>query len=145
LRTPIKLKPFLSTAAATIDLVDFGNEYFLLPKAPTSQTYKQTLSIIPADESELYCENHDGQFFRLEGSSYDVGVKHTFYKDDLRIAKHLFNFEIDIPALSGILVVARFKGRLRRGKFSTVLKNEGMWKYCPGGERGDLHVELTVK
>ena len=143
-RVPIKLKPFLDEVAATIDLVDMGNEF---PPAPNSpERYKQHLSLIPQDEAQLYGENHDGQFFRYQDSLYHVAVRHTVYKDDPRIQKQLFSFEIDIPALSGISVTARFKGILRRGAHNTVLKGQGMCgDYGNGFRRGHLYVELTVK
>lgn len=76
---------------------------------------------------------------------YDVEVHHTVYKDDLRIQKRLFSFELDIPALSGQSIVAKFKGRFKRGRFSAMLKGEGMWKYYEGGKRGDLYVKMVVK
>ena len=139
----VKLKPFLADVAATIDLDDAGNEY---PRSHhTVPLYKQRLSILPVDESQSFGENYDGQFFPHKDSIYDVKVHHAVYKDDLRIQKHLFSFEIDIPALGGHSIVARFKGRFKRGRFSAVLKGEGMWKYYEGGERGDLHVEMVVK
>jgi DnaJ-class molecular chaperone len=143
IRIPVKLKPFLSDVAATIDLIDMGNEYPV--DIPSTKRYKQRLSIIPVDESQIYGENYDGQFFRHQGSLYDVEVKHTIYKDDLRIDKHLWSFEILIPTLNGMTVVARFKGRLKRGRHTTVLKGQGMWKHYEGGQRGDLYVEATVK
>jgi hypothetical protein len=142
-RIRVKLKPFLADVAATIDLNDTGNEY--PPSHHTLPTYKQRLSILPVDESQYFGDNYDGQFFPHYDSNYDVEVHHTVYKDDLRIQRHLFSFEIDIPALSGQSVVAKFKGRLKRGRFSAVLKGEGMWKYYEGGERGDLYVKMVVK
>jgi hypothetical protein len=144
IRTPIKLKPFVSDVSATIDLIDMGNEY-PPTSSSTSQQYKQQISIIPIDESELIGETYDGKFSRDRGSLYDVSVHHTVYKDDLRIDKKIWSFEFDIPALDGTSVTAKFKGRLRKGTFTTILKGQGMWKYYPGGERGDLFVELTVK
>jgi len=141
-RRKIKLKPYVSDVAATIDLEDVGNEF---PPTPHSQTsYKQRLSITPIDESVLYGENYDGQFFR-EGSAYDVVVQHTIQKRDLRVRKGLWWFELDIPALNGMMVIARFKGRLRKGQHKAVLKGQGMWKYYEGGERGDLVVRMIVK
>jgi hypothetical protein len=142
-RIRVKLKPFLADVAATIDLNDSGNEY--PPSHHTLPTYKQRLSILPVDESQYFGDNYDGQFFPHYDSIYDVEVHHTVYKDDLRIQRHLFSFEIDIPALSGQSVVAKFKGRLRRGRFSAILKGEGMWKFYEGGERGDLYVKMVVK
>lgn len=146
LRKPIKLKPFLSDVAGKIDLIDMGNEF---PPPPSTsliaKRYKQEISIIPIDESELFGENYDGQFFRHEGSLYNVAVQHTISKDDSRIVKKMWSFEIDIPSLNGWAVFARFKGRLRTGRFTTVLKGQGMWKYYEGGERGDLYVQLIVK
>jgi DnaJ-class molecular chaperone len=120
-----------------------GNEYPV--DIPSTKPYRQRLSIIPVDESQIYGENYDGQFFRHQGSLYDVEVKHTIYKDDLRIDKHLWSFEILIPTLDGMTVVARFKGRLKRGKHTAVLKGQGMWKHYEGGQRGDLYVVATVK
>jgi hypothetical protein len=143
LRIPIKLKPFLSDVAATIDLEEIGNEY--PPDISPLRRYRQRLSIIPVDESQLFGDNYEGQFIPYNGSVYDVAVNHTVYKDDLRIVKRLWSFEINIPALSGLSVTARFKGRLKRGRFTTVLKGEGMWKHYEGGARGDLYVELIVK
>jgi hypothetical protein len=140
-RVPIKLKPFLDNVDAMIGLADMGNEF--PPDPDSQQRYTQQLSLVPQDEAQLYGENHDGQFFRYRGSQYHVGVRHTVYKDDLRIQKHLFSFEIDIPALNGMSVTARFKGRLRRGVHNTVLKAEGMRERCRG--YGNLYVELTVK
>lgn len=66
-------------------------------------------------------------------------------KDDLRVSKKMFNFELDVPSLSGMSVTARFKGRFKRGEHTTVVKGQGMWKGFVGGERGDLYVSLTVK
>jgi len=143
LRTKLKLKPFLADVAATIDLNDTGNEY--PPSHHSLPSYKQRLSILPVDESQFFGDNYDGQFFPHNDSIYDVEVHHTIYKDDLRIQKHLFSFEVDIPALSGQSVVAKFKGRLKRGRFNAVLKGEGMWKYYEGGKRGDLYVKMVVK
>ena len=143
-RKRIQLKPFLDTAAATIDLADMGNE-FPFPSTSSSKHPRQRLSIVPKDEAELFGENYEGQFFRREGSSYDVAVQHTVYKDDLRIRKKLWSFELDIPSLNVISVSARFRGRLKRGRFTTVLKGQGLWKFHQGGERGDLFVELLVK
>jgi len=142
-RRRVKLKPFLADVAATIDLNDTGNEY--PPSHPALSKYKQRLSILPVDESQSYGDNYDGQFFSHNDSMYDVEVHHTVYKDDLRIQKHLFSFEIDIPALNGQSVLAKFKGRLKRGKFSAVLKGEGMWKFYEGGPRGDLYVKMVIK
>ena len=123
-----------------------GNEFPIPPNSlPSTPRYKQLLSIIPADESQLYGDNVDGQFFRRSQDSADVGVQHTFYKDDLRIVKKLWSFELDIPALNGFSVVTKFNGRLRRGRFHTVLRGQGMWKWQQGGKRGDLYVELIVK
>jgi len=145
IRKSIQLKPFLADVSATIDLIDIGNEFPPTSSSPSSTRYKQQVSIIPVDESELYGENYDGQFYRHKGSLYDVAVRLTVYKDDLRITKRLFSFEFDIPALNGISVVAKFKRRLRRGRFIIVLKGQGMWRYHQGGQRGDLYVELNVK
>lgn len=143
IRTRIKLKPFLADVLGRIDLPDMGNEF--PPEGPGTQRSKQRLSIIPVDESQMFGENYDGQFFRHNGSYYDVQVQHTVYKDDLRIDKHFFSFELLIPSLNGTSVVARFRGRLKRGQFTTVLRQQGMWGYYEGGPRGDLYVELTVK
>lgn len=145
IRKSIQLRPFLADVSATIDLIDMGNEFPPTSSSHSSKRYKQQVSIIPIDESELSGERDDGQFYRHEGSLYDVGVRHTVYKDDLRITKRFFSFEFDIPALNGMSVVAKCKGRLRRGKFTTVLKGQGMWRYHQGGPRGDLYVELNVK
>lgn len=144
LRLPIKLKPFLSDVAATIDLMDSGNEYLLSSDALSLKRYKQRLSLVPVDDSELYGDHHEGQFFRHGESLYDVAVQHTIYKDDLRIQKKMWSFEIDIPTLNGTSVATKFKGRLRRRRYSTVLKGEGMWKYYEGGPRGNLYVTMNV-
>jgi hypothetical protein len=141
IRRTIKLKPFVSDVAATIDLDDIGNEF--PPTSHSQSSYKQRLSITPVDESALYGENYDGQFFR-DGSQYNVAVHHTIDKNNLRLRKGLWWFELDIPALNGQMVIARFRGRLRKGRFTAVLKGEGMWKYYEGGERGDLHVRMDV-
>jgi len=66
-------------------------------------------------------------------------------KDDLRITKKMFYFELDVPSLAGMSVTARFKGRLKRGGHATVVKGQGMWKTFVGGQRGDLFVQLMVK
>ena len=143
-RIPIQLKPFLDTPAATIDLADMGNE-FPFPSTSSSKRYKQRLTIFPKDEAELFGDNYEGQFFRHQGSFYDVTVQHIVYKDDLRIQKKLWSFELDIPSLNLMSVSARFKGRLKRGRFTTVLKGQGLWKFHEGGERGDLFVKLLIK
>ena len=93
-----------------------------------SNRCKQRLSIVPKDEAELFGDNYDGQFFRHEGSFYDVEVQHTVYKDDLRIHKKFWSFEFDIPSLNLMSVSARFRGRLKRGRFTTMLKGQGLWK-----------------
>lgn len=148
IRRRIKLKPFLSdvvgqSSSATIDLEDMGNEF---PPTTDSSTKscKQYLSITPVDESILFGENYDGQFFRANGSACDVTVHHTISKSDQNVRKGLWWFELDIPALSGRMVIARFKGRLRKGRFTAVLRGEGMWKWYEGGERGDLLVRMDV-
>jgi hypothetical protein len=143
-RKKIQLKPFIDTAAATIDLAEMGNE---LPFSAMSSSNrcKQRLSLVPKDEAELFGDNYDGQFFRREGSFCDVKVQLTVYKDDLRIKKKLCSFEFDIPSLNLMSVSARFRGRLKRGHFTTVLKGQGLWKSQQGGDRGDLFVELLVK
>lgn len=143
-RVPVKLKPFLSPAAATIDLYDEGNEF-----PPTMGTflirgYQQQLSLIPTDESQLFGDNYEGQFVPHGESTYDVDVRHSVYKDDSRILKKMFSFEVDIPSLMGTTVSARFKKRCKRGTFETVLKGQGMWMHNPGGQRGDLYVTMTI-
>ena len=141
-RKSIKLKPFLDIKAGILDLADMGNEF------PLSSIYrgnKQHLSLIPKDEAELFGDNYEGQFFRHEGSYFDVAVQHSVYKDDLRIQKRWFSFKLSIPALNGMSISAKFKGRLRRGRFKAVLKGQGLWKTREDGERGDLFVELIVK
>ena len=143
-RTHIQLKPFLDRAAAIINLPDMGNE-FPFPSISSSKRYKQRLSIVPKDEAELFGDNYEGQFFRHEGSFHDVAVQYTVYKDDLRIRKKLWSFELDLPSLNLMSVSARFRGRLKRGRFTTVLKGQGLWLFHEGGERGDLFVELLVK
>ena len=144
-RMPIKLKPYLSEVAATLDLFEAGNEDPYMSSPRGSRKYRQHVLIVPVDEAELYGDNYDGQFFSRSNSKYDVEVHHTKYKDDLTIRKRLWSFEIDIPALNGTSVVAQFKGRLRRGRFRAILKGQGMWRYREGGARGDLHVRLTIK
>src|SRR5271169_6434011 len=67
IRKSIQLKPFLADVSATIDLIDMGNEFPPTSSSPSSK-YKQQVSIIPIDESELNGEKDDGQFYRHEGS-----------------------------------------------------------------------------
>lgn len=145
---PIKLKPFVSPIAATIDLYDEGNESPPLPSppgAPLLRGYQQRLSLVPTDESQLFGENYEGQFSPHRGSTYDVEVRHSVYKDDSRIVKKMFSFEVDVPALGGTNVTARFKKRLRRGTYATVVRGQGMWIHNYGGQRGDLYVDMNVK
>ena len=145
-RVRTKLKPFLSPAPATIDLYGEGNEF---PPALNGTSlvlgYKQQLSLIPTDESQLFGENYEGQFVPHGDSTYDVDVQHSVYKDDLRIVKRMFSFEVDIPTLAGNVVAARFRKRCKRGTFKTVVRGQGMWLPIPGGRRGDLYVTMTVK
>lgn len=143
LRTKITLRPYIIAVLSTIDLDSHGNEYPRFSGQVGSAA--QRLSIIPTDESELYGESYEGQFVRHNGSEHDVAINLTVMKDDLRITKKLFNFELDVPSLSGMSVTARFKGRLKRGSYATVVKGQGMWKVYVGGDRGDLHVSLMVK
>ena len=142
---PVRLKPYLSEVAATIDLFETGNEDPSMSSAQASRSYRQHILIVPVDEAELYGDHYDGQFFSRPKSKSDVEVHYTRYKDDLTIRKRLWSFEIDIPALNGMSVVTQFKGRLRRGRFTAILKGQGMWRYQEGGERGDLYVRLTIK
>jgi hypothetical protein len=140
------LKPFIHEVAATIDLDDLGNEF--PPTSLTEPRYTQRLSIIPVDESELYGDNFEGQFFP-HGDKFDVAVNHTIHKDDHRIRKGWWWWELGIPALGGGVVVARFRmmpfrGGVKKGTYTAVLENQGMWKYWKGGERGDLHVRMNV-
>jgi len=135
-RKKIQIKP---DQQAIMDLVDLGNEF-----PHSSSSAFQRLSIVPVDESQLYGENYDGQFIPREGSSSDVEVHHTIYKDDLRIRKGFWSFELDVPALNGMQVTARFRTRLRKGQFRTKLKGQGMWKGSEGTLRGDLYVTITV-
>ena len=144
-RVPIKLKPHLSEVAATIDLFETGNEDPTMSSPQSSRKYRQHILIVPVDEAELYGEGYDGQFFSRANSKSDVEVHHTRYRDDLTIRKRLWSFEIDIPTLSGMSMVTQFKGRLRRGQFTAILKGQGMWRYQEGGDRGDLYVRLTIK
>ena len=141
LRPKVKLKPFLDKSLSVINLGGYGNKY----RSGSNTTCAQTLSIIPTDESELFGENYDGQFFRHKDSSYDVALNVMVMKDDLRITKKLFHFKLDVPSVSGMSVPARFKGRLKRGEYATVVKGQGMWKTFVGGERGNLFVRLTVR
>ena len=147
-RLPVKLKPFISPVAATIDLYDEGNEAPPLsspPGTPLLRGYQQRLSLVPTDESQLFGENYEGQFVPHGDSMYDVEVRHSVYKDDLRIVKKMFSFEIDVPSLAGTNVTARFKKRCRRGNYETVLRGQGMWIHNYGGQRGDLYVDMIVK
>jgi|SRR5579862_1757350 len=140
LRKHIQLKPYLSDVASVIDLDGLGNEF---PDSPSPRF--QRLSLIPVDESQLFGENYDEQFFPRDGSTYDVEVHYTIQREDIRIRKGFWSFELDVRALNGMLVTARFRRRLRKGNFTTVLKSEGMWRAYEGGKRGDLYVRLTVE
>jgi hypothetical protein len=144
LRTKIALRPYVLSILSNINLESHGNEY---PHRGNSggRYSAQRLSIVPTDESELYGETYEGQFFRHNGSAEDVAINVSVMKDDLRVTKKMFNFELDVPSLSGMSVTARFKGRFKRGGHTTVVKGQGMWKGFVGGERGDLYVSLTVK
>jgi len=145
-RVRIKLKPFLSPVAATVDLYGEGNEFPPVMKGTSLVLgYKQRLSLVPTDESQLFGENYDGQFIPHGESTYDVDVHHSVYKGDVKIAKKMFSFEVDIPTLAGNTVIARFKKRCKRGTFTTVLRGQGMWVHNVGGQRGDLYVTMTVK
>lgn len=145
MRLDVKLKPFLDRKSAIIDLGEEGNEYPFLPYANDPQRRIQRLSVIPVDETS-HLENHpNGQFYSYEGSLCDIAVQHTFMKEDLKTRKNMWSFEINIPTLDGVLLPVRFKRRLKRGNYSTVLQGQGMWKTEVGGERGDLYVSVTVK
>jgi hypothetical protein len=139
-RKEIRLKPFLRKGRGRIDLDEMGNEF-----PPNSETpgKLQSLSIIPADEAQLYGENYDGQFHIIDEDQVDVGIRLTRSKANLR-KKGLFSFEVDVPNLAGAVTIAQFRGRLKRGTFKTVLEGEGMYKRPQNWRRGNLHVELVV-
>ena len=62
-----------------MDLYDEGNESPPLPSpasAPLLRGHQQRLSLIPTDESQLFGENYEGQFFPHGESTYDVAVLH---------------------------------------------------------------------
>jgi hypothetical protein len=147
-RVPVKLKPFLAPVAATIDLSEAGNE---LPPLFGGHSfdgykdgYKQSLSLIPTEERQ-FGEYYDGQFFPHGDSFYDAEVHHSISKEDKKVLKKMWSFEVDVPGLAGTMVTARFKKRFKRGTFLTVLQGEGMWMHNPGGQRGNLHVKMTIK
>jgi hypothetical protein len=113
MRQPVHFNPAFWAAHSGIMFPNLGNE-------SPDHTY-QTLRILPVTDSDLFGDSPDAHTSPHRDRADEV-VDQTFLKDDLRIRRRWWCWEVDVPTSAGVFVTAKFFGRLKRGRYVSLVR-----------------------